>query len=161
MNNKLKLIKLFLVFGIILISSFFCAAETEDKTDDAIRPKNSDPESRAISPQLEYTEDKPAEWEAIANDHLPEIVFEKSKSKDNVKVKVLGKKFNERHYIEVIGLMDERKADIDIKYVERGSNPIAILSLDLKDHDPEKIKVFAKCNLHDLWTKPLLPTSEN
>ena len=89
-----------------------------------------------------------------------EIVFDEKKSKDNIKVKVLGKKFSERHYIEVIGIMDERGADIDTKYLQRTDKPIAILSLSKKDYDPDKVKVFAKCNLHDLWTAPLIPVSE-
>lgn len=41
-----------------------------------------------------------------------------------------------------------------------GTDYTAILSLNLRDHDPEKIKVFAKCNLHDLWTIPLVAKEE-
>lgn len=91
---------------------------------------------------------------------MPEIIFNKSKSKENITVKVLGKKFSERHYIEVIGIMDEHSADIDLKYIDRGSLPTAILSLNLRDYNPENVKVFAKCNLHDLWTVPLVAKEE-
>ena len=160
MNSQINFLKLSLLFWVILVNSFYCTGESEDRADNENRQQNSDPASRSISPQKEYTKDKPAEWAKIANDHLPEIVFEKSKSKDNVKVKVLGRKFSERHYIEVIGIMDEHSADIDAKYIEKGTPPIAILSLNTKDHDPKTIKVFAKCNLHDLWTVPLIPEEE-
>jgi desulfoferrodoxin (superoxide reductase-like protein) len=159
MNKKTNLNFLRLsLLGIILITSIFCGAENEDKNEK--RPEGSDPSSRAISPKKEYTKDEPAEWKAIAKDHIPEIVFNSAKSKDNIKVTVLGKNFSERHYIEVIGIMDERSADIDVKYLKRGDNPAVMLSLDTKEYDPEKIKVFAKCNLHDLWTLPLIPLPE-
>ncbi|MBK9497986.1 MAG: hypothetical protein KBF99_02305 [Leptospiraceae bacterium] len=160
MNSQINFLKLSLMFWVILVNSFYCTGESEDRADNENRQLNLDPASRSISPQKEYTKDKPAEWAQIANDHLPEIVFEKSKSKDNVKVKVLGRKFSERHYIEIIGLMDEHKADIDIKHFERGNNPIAILTLNQKEHNPETVKVFAKCNLHDLWTVPLISKEE-
>lgn len=153
-NKILRLSKLLLTAWIIVISLYNCSGEGEN-AENGNRPQSSEP-SRAISPQKEYTKDKPAEWEAIADDHIPEIEFDEKKSKDNIKVKVLGKKFSERHYIEVIGIMDERGADIDIKYLQRESKPAVILSLNKKEYDPDKIKVFAKCNLHDLWTVPLV-----
>jgi desulfoferrodoxin (superoxide reductase-like protein) len=56
--------------------------------------------------------------------------------------------------------MDEHSADIDLKYIDRGSLPTAILSLNLRDYNPENVKVFAKCNLHDLWTVPLVAKEE-
>jgi desulfoferrodoxin (superoxide reductase-like protein) len=146
----------YVLLGMIIFSQAFCSGENDEKGPSERRPPSSDSSSRAISPQKEYTKDNPAEWESIANDHLPEIVFNESKSKGNVTVKVLGRKFSERHYIEVIGLMDERLADIDIKYLKRGDIPAAVLTLNKKEYDPEKIKVFAKCNLHDLWTVPLI-----
>lgn len=149
-----------IIVGIITLSLTYCSGENEEPQEKGVRPASSDYTSKAISPQKEYTEDNPAEWKSVANDHLPEITFNKSKAKDNITVKVLGRNFSERHYIEVIGIMDEHSADIDIKYIERGSQPIAILSLNLKDHEPEKIKVFVKCNLHDLWTVPLITKGE-
>lgn len=155
--RSILLTKFLFVTWIIMISLYNCAGENDDNPD---RPTSSDPASRAISPQKEYTKDKPAEWEGIADDHLPEIEFDEKKSKDNIKVKVMGRKFSERHYIEVIGIMDDRLADIDVKYLKRGDKPIAILTLNKKDYDPEKIKVFVKCNLHDLWTSPLIPIPE-
>ena len=147
-----------LIAWIILVSFYSCSGEGEN-TEDGSRPPSSEP-SRAISPKKEYTEENPAEWEEVANDHLPEITYDEKESKGNIKVKVLGRKFSERHYIEVIGIMDERGADIDTKYLQRSDKPIAILSLSKKDYDPDKVKVFAKCNLHDLWTAPLIPVSE-
>lgn len=161
MNKKtnVKFLRLLLLVWIILITSIFCGADNEENGQSG-RPENSDPSSRAISPKKEYTKEEPAEWAEVANDHIPEIEFNKSKSKGNITVKIPGRKFSERHYIEVIGIMDERFADIDVKYLKRGDAPAAILTLNTKDYDPEKIKVFAKCNLHDLWTVPLIPQPE-
>ncbi len=160
MKNRKDKLSIGLIVGIIALSLTYCAGENEEPQEKGVRPPSSDSTNKAISPQKEYTADNPAEWKSVANDHLPEITFNKSKSKENITVKVLGKKFSERHYIEVIGIMDEHSADIDLKYIERGSQPIAILSLNLKDHEPEKVKVFVKCNLHDLWTVPLIAREE-
>ncbi len=154
--NREKYQKKNILLGIMLISFLNCVGDTENKNNYDEKQRNPDPESSAISPQKEYTKDKPAEWEPIANDHLPEIIFDKSKTKDNIQIKVPGKKFTERHYIEIIGLMDEHKAEIDVKKFERGNNPIAILTLNQKEYEPENIKVFVKCNLHDLWTVSLI-----
>ena len=151
-NLKSKTIILLASLSLVLLS---CAGDNDNSEKNDV-DSNSDSNSRAISPQKEYTKDKPAEWEGIANEHLPEVKFDKSKTKDNIKVEVLGRKFTERHYIEVIGIMDERQADLDVKYLKRGDKPTVILSLNTKENDPEKIKVFVKCNLHDLWTTPLI-----
>ncbi|MBK7056933.1 MAG: hypothetical protein IPO06_02420 [Leptospiraceae bacterium] len=159
-ETNLSYIRLSLILGIIVLLLLNCTGNEEEIEEVEDRPDSSDVASRAISPQKEYTKDNPAEWESVVNDHLPEIIFNKSKSKENITVKVLGKKFSERHYIEVIGIMDEQSADLDVKYIDRGSQPTAILSLNPRDHDPEKIKVFAKCNLHDLWTVPLVAKEE-
>lgn len=152
-KNSFGFIQISLILLVIVLGVYDCAG---DSGDSETMPKNADSESRAISPKKEYTKDSPAEWEGIADDHLPEVVFEEKKSKDNIKVKVTGRKFSERHYIEVIGIMDEKSADIDTKYLRRSENPNVTLSLNPKEYDPEKIKVFVKCNLHDLWTTPLL-----
>ncbi|MBP9886643.1 MAG: hypothetical protein KBF93_10130 [Leptospiraceae bacterium] len=155
-NLKSKTIILLASLSLVLLS---CAGDNDNSEKNDV-DSNSDSNSRAISPQKEYTKDKPAEWEGIANEHLPEVKFDKSKTKDNIKVEVLGRKFTERHYIEVIGIMDERQADLDVKYLKRGDKPTVILSLNTKENDPEKIKVFVKCNLHDLWTTPLIAPVE-
>ena len=155
-NLKSKTIILLASLSVVLLS---CAGDNDNSEKNDV-DSNSDSNSRAISPQKEYTKDKPAEWEGIANEHLPEVKFDKSKTKDNIKVEVLGRKFTERHYIEVIGIMDERQADLDVKYLKRGDKPTVILSLNTKENDPEKIKVFVKCNVHDLWTTPLIAPVE-
>ena len=155
-NLKSKTIILLASLSLVLLS---CAGDNDNSEKNDV-DSNSDSNSRAISPQKEYTKDKRAEWEGIANEHLPEVKFDKSKTKDNIKVEVLGRKFTERHYIEVIGIMDERQADLDVKYLKRGDKPTVILSLNTKENDPEKIKVLVKCNLHDLWTTPLIAPVE-
>jgi desulfoferrodoxin (superoxide reductase-like protein) len=107
-----------------------------------------------VIPQKEYTGEEPGQWAGLANDHIPKFTFNRSLNQNNLRVEIPGRKFNERHYIEAIGIMDEKMADIDVKILQRGDIPIAILTLD-KSMDPKKVKVFAKCNLHDLWTHPI------
>ena len=48
------------------------------------------------------------------NDHLMEIKFDKSKTKDNIQIKILEEIYR-GIYIEIIRLMDEHKAEIDVK----------------------------------------------
>jgi desulfoferrodoxin (superoxide reductase-like protein) len=162
MNKEIKYnyLRLSLALGIIVLYLLHCTGNEEEIEKAESRLETSDSSEKSISPQKEYTKANPAEWKSEVNDHLPEIIFNKSKSKENITVKVLGKKFSERHYIEVIGIMDEHSADIDLKYIDRGSLPTAILSLNLRDYNPENVKVFAKCNLHDLWTVPLVAKEE-
>jgi desulfoferrodoxin (superoxide reductase-like protein) len=134
-----------LCFNLVLIS---CAANEEESA--------SNPASRAGRiPQKEYTLENPGEWKSIALDHIPEIQIDKARSQNNVRVKISGNQFSERHYIEVIGVMDERSHDLDLKYLKRGDQLAVVLSVNLKEQDASKLKVFAKCNVHDLWTIPL------
>lgn len=148
MNQNLKKQKSWIrgrAFGLFLVLlSFNCIQENTDTT--GVTP---------IVPQKEYTKGEPGEWESISADHIPKFEWDKTLSKNNLRIEVPGRKFNERHFIEAIGIMDERMADLDVKILQRGDVPIAILTLD-KSHDPKKIKVFAKCNLHDLWTHPII-----
>ena len=108
-NKKLGFLKL-LLLSVILIMLNECAGENEESD----RPPSLDENSRAISPKKEYTKDSPAEWKEFANDHLPLIKLETAKTKQNIRVEIPGRNFSERHYIEVIGIMDERSADIDV-----------------------------------------------
>ena len=138
-----------LLFAFSLMINF-CTADFEHTENTESKPKVP-----PRVPKREYTEEVPGEWKSIANEHLPELKIDYSKKKENIHVKVPGHKFTTDHYIEKIGIFDENFVDLDVKTFERGQDPIAILSLNFKDHNPEKVKVFVKCNLHDLWTQSL------
>jgi desulfoferrodoxin (superoxide reductase-like protein) len=59
------------------------------------------------------------------------------------------------HYIEKIGIMDKDKKDIAVKSIEQRSGFIEARFSLHPVPDSKDIKVYAKCNLHDLWTTPL------
>lgn len=143
-----RFVILFLFAFCLMIN--FCTADYEQPED-----KESQPKVPPRVPKREYTEETPGEWKSIANEHLPDLKIDYSKKKENIHVKVPGHKFTMDHYIEKIGVFDENFIDLDVKTFERGQDPVATLSVNLGDHDPEKIKVFVKCNLHDLWTQAL------
>ncbi|MCB1178164.1 MAG: hypothetical protein KDK36_11335 [Leptospiraceae bacterium] len=142
----------YLSFLFLLFFFYNCVADEEGGTGKTKEILQSNPST----PQKEYTREVPGEWKEIADDHLPKIEIDQNKSKKNVKIFVPGKTFSERHYIEAIGLMDERSRDIELQYFKRGDTPVANLTLDKKKYEINKIKVFVKCNLHDLWTSPIL-----
>ena len=52
------------------------------------------------------------------------------------------------------------KQDLAGKSLEVNQKPEVVLSLNPIPENP-KVKVYVKCNLHDLWTKPLLRSKEN
>ena len=112
-----------------------------------------------ITPKPEYTEKEAGEWEEIKDEHLPKVKIDFKAKKENIAIKVEGG-FNERHYIERIGIMDENKQDLAGKSLEVNQKPEVVLSLNPIPENP-KVKVYVKCNLHDLWTKPLLRSKEN
>ncbi len=111
-----------------------------------------------ITPKSEYTEQESGEWKLLKDDHLPHIKIIPKSTKDNIEVQVLGK-FNEQHYIERIGIMNRDKQDLAGINLQKMSNANATLTLYPIPESPE-IKVYVKCNLHDLWTKPLLNNTE-
>ncbi len=128
----------------------------EQKSNEPIRPKEK---VSPKTPKSEYTEIDSGEWEDIKNNHLPQIKISPKSKKENVEISVTGE-FNEDHYIERIGVMDENKQDIAGIDLERKQIPHIKLTLDPFPENP-RVKVYVKCNLHDLWTKPLLPTKKN
>ncbi|MEM4271010.1 MAG: desulfoferrodoxin family protein, partial [Candidatus Pacearchaeota archaeon] len=91
------------------------------------------------------------------SEHLPHIeILNTSKTKNNIKVHVEGN-FNQTHYIEKIGIIDENKNTLDEKVIEEGEEPFVTLSLDLTKESSKKAKVYVKCVTHDLWTAPIFP----
>lgn len=105
-------------------------------------------------PKDEYTKENPGEWVDVAKDHLPHVELAGKLSPNNVKVTLTGTEFNTEHYIEKIGIIDKEKNEIASKTLEKGSHE-AFLTYKY-DHDTlADIKVYAKCNLHDVWTLTL------
>ncbi|MCX7999128.1 MAG: desulfoferrodoxin family protein [Leptospiraceae bacterium] len=139
-------LNIFLIFSLLIILSY-CSSENEGKL------SHNDP----IPPQEEYTKESPGEWKGKEAEHLPQIkVLDTSKTKHNIQVHVTGN-FNQTHYIEKIGIMDENKNTLDEKEIGAGEEPFVTLSLDLTKESSKKAKVYVKCITHDLWTAPIFP----
>ncbi len=122
---------------------------------------NKQPEEKIQpkTPEAEYTENKAGEWEDIKDEHVPFIKIISRSKKDNIEIKVNGE-FTLDHYIERIGIMDETKQDLAGLSLKKNQRPTATLTLYPIPENP-KVKVYVKCNLHDLWTKPLLSSTKD
>jgi desulfoferrodoxin (superoxide reductase-like protein) len=117
--------------------------------------------SREIVQQDQFTREKPGHWEGLEDEHLPRIKFFPDRKKDNIEVRVYLNPSGGRHYIEKIGLMNEQKQDVSVVSLKNDvpqSNIVVYLTYPLGDTD--KVKVFVKCNIHDLWTAPLAETRD-
>lgn len=155
-NNMTRQINVFLKFMVVLfcITLFFsCTNELQNDL--------NEPKEKIIPkvPKPEYTEKDAGEWEEIKDAHVPTIKLNRKSKTDNVEITVNGE-FTEQHYIERIGIMDENKQDLAGISLTKLQKATVTLTLDPIPENP-KVKVYVKCNLHDLWTKPITPTVEN
>ncbi|MCP5502084.1 MAG: hypothetical protein H7A25_19450 [Leptospiraceae bacterium] len=159
--------KLYLILLIILSLTLFCGQQdNKDKGD-----KGKDPSLLEVSkqnptptgprtPMSEYTEEAPGEWEKFKETHVPQIEYFSERSQNNIKVVLKAEGYDNSHYIERIGIMDRDKRDFDSKALKRGQVPQAELTLKDIPEDLSTVKVYVKCNLHDLWTVPLSKVKE-
>jgi desulfoferrodoxin (superoxide reductase-like protein) len=139
--------KLYKLLPLALLVAFLiqCSAEDNKATNEP------------IPPEPEYTKEAPGQWKGKEAEHLPNIkVLGNSKTTDNIRVTVEGL-FNEGHYIEKVGIMDENKNTLSEKVVGPGEEPNVVLSLDMTKESYKKAKIYVKCISHDLWTQPIYP----
>jgi len=103
-------------------------------------------------PLMEYTEEKPAEWEGLEEEHIPRVEYHEG-SLHNIIIRV---KFPIQHpldhYIQKIGVMAPDGTDI----IVQNYNPDADY-YDARFNLPfvgkgQGYKAFARCSQHDLWT---------
>lgn len=154
-----KIMNQFLIVLLLLFSLWNCGDQNDPtskngkdgKTANALL--NSNQNVQPVVPKAEYTQEAPGEWQNIAKDHLIDFAYDPTSSQINIQVK--GDTFDEGHYIEKIGLMDSNKADITTRTFDRGSIPSVSFNID-SSVDITKVKIYAKCNLHDLWTMPMV-----
>jgi len=119
-------------------------------------PRSLPNDGKPITPQKVYTKEKPAEWADFAADHVPAVEISQSKLVDNVIIYVLLKNLEESHYIESIGILDDRDREIVRVSFGRGkrSSFYGHFTIDTKK-DLSKYRAFARCSQHDLWVAPL------
>lgn len=110
-------------------------------------------------PQAEYTNENPGQWADLVSDHVPHIEVNLNKANDNVLVYVILKKPTETHYIEKIGIMDEKQkkvlAEVSFKKDHKGSYNAWMTIKPLDSARLNELKAYARCSQHDLWTAPL------
>ncbi len=108
------------------------------------------------TPRAEYTAEDPGEWAAFSESHAPRIQI----VRDVLRVDVPLQKIDRSHYIEKIGVMDAQGRDVvpAVAFPREASEKSTVsanLALSELRGDLSAYKVYAKCNLHDLWTAPL------
>ncbi len=107
-----------------------------------------------IIPMKEYTLDNAREWTDIAKFHSPTAKRSSNNGKAAVIVEVPLAKADEGHYIEKIGIMDMAGKELAAQSMKRERNPLTYAYFDAGLIPwSGRVKVFAKCNKHDLWVK--------
>ena len=120
---------------------------------------NDDEDTSPRNPQPEYTEKSPGEWEEIKEMHIPRVHRAIKSNMEKITVHVPLENTSEIHYIEVIGIMDEKRRTL----VSKKFNPDQkVFTVDFPI-DPswnlKNITVYAKCSLHDTWTVDKINTN--
>lgn len=115
------------------------------------------PESEKVNMneiQKEYTREKPGKWEKQVADHIPRIEILKTEI-DNILVYVILKDASDTHYIEKIGILDDKNNILHEKSFPRGrqNSYNTWFTMNLTEYKDKELKIFAKCSQHDLWTK--------
>ena len=105
-------------------------------------------------PKLEYTRDDPDMWSGLETEHLPVVTFNADREPD-MDVRVNLENPTPTHYIEAIGIMDENRNDIVSKQFDANTKVFEARFFSASLPKNKKLKVYAKCSLHDLWTEPL------
>ena len=102
-------------------------------------------------PKPEYTQEDPGRWVEIADDHLPDIRIEGGYFDPKIFISIKSHKWSKDHYIEKIGIFRIKdKKDLVIQEFTPGT---FVYTAEFPyDYDDREVKVFVKCNLHDLWT---------
>ena len=108
------------------------------------------------TPRAEYTAEEPGEWLAFRDTHAPRLQIQR----DILKIEVPLTRITTDHYIEKIGVMDELGRDVlEPRAYAREDNSAAAVEAQFSiaglRSERGKLRVYAKCNLHDLWTAPL------
>ena len=105
-----------------------------------------------LIPQKEYSIGNAREWTEIEKEHAPTARRSVFEGKPAVLIEVVLKKPDQGHYIEKFGIMDMQGKELAVTTIKRERNPLTYAYFDIKLLPwSGKVKVFAKCNNHDLW----------
>lgn len=101
-----------------------------------------------ITPRAEYSAEDPGEWGAEAATHAPLVELRDV----TVYVRLPMRGAGPEHYIEKIGILDENGIDA---VPPQALGPDARTNIEATLPRPSRsgtYRVYARCNLHDLWT---------
>ncbi|HRP69945.1 MAG TPA: hypothetical protein PLY93_10475 [Turneriella sp.] len=114
------------------------------------------PEGARLTPMKEYTVDNAREWTPIAKEHVPTAKRSINKGKPALIIEVPLRSADISHYIEKIGILGADGKEIAVEALPRSATPTLHAYFDLKLLPwSGKIKIFAKCNKHDLWVSEI------
>ncbi len=112
--------------------------------------------SEIIMPQTVYTKAEPGNWEGLEDEHLPEIIVAHN-NKPNIFVIARLKDPSPSHYIEKIIITDKDGNEIAVKTFPRTAR-IFEAQFDIRPVPDTSHFVLVKCNTHDLWKAPFIPS---
>ena len=120
------------------------------------------------TPLKEYTQNNAREWSIYLPTHLPHaaegnqrntvLLYVSPADEDGLHEEDMGAlpvRFGPSHYIEKIGLMDEKGKVLGVTNFGRNHRGAYSVEMELPPGNRKKLKIFARCNLHDLWSAPL------
>lgn len=114
------------------------------------------PEGARLTPMREYTADNAREWTSIAKEHAPTAKRSVNEGKPALIIEVPLSSADISHYIEKIGILGADGKEIAVETLPRSARPTLYAYFDLKLLPwSGKIKIFAKCNKHDLWVSEI------
>ena len=102
-----------------------------------------------------YSAADPGVWESKAADHDVDITITHVNDKKFINVQVpFAKNREKKHYVEAILLLDANRKELQKKSFDRGSGEEGA-SFEVPDSFNAPVTVVIKCNLHDMWEKPV------
>lgn len=141
---------------LILLITFSCKDNENYNSENMRKVREMYKSGERIKPLPEYTAKNPREWEEVADEHVPQLRKARLRGEDAVLITVPFEKVTMQHYVEKIGILDENGKEIISISFERLPNQksYAHFAFSALPRD-RKLKAYAKCNLHDMWTVEL------
>lgn len=102
-----------------------------------------------------YSAADPGVWASQAANHDTGITITRMNDKKYISVLVPFSKNRERkHYVEAILLLDANRKELQKKAFATGSGDEGA-TFEVPDNFNSPVTVVIKCNLHDMWEKPV------
>lgn len=102
-----------------------------------------------------YSAADPGVWESRVEDHDADITVIRVNDTKVINVHVpFTNKREKKHYLEAIVLLDSNKKQLQKKSFEKGFGEEGA-KFEVPADFNEQVYVVIKCNLHDMWEKPV------